>query len=41
MSLNSVYAPILNTAIADVTSVLMTLAADPLFAARFSLGFGD
>jgi hypothetical protein len=40
MSLNTVYASILNGAIADVTSVLTTFAADPLFAEKFTLAFG-
>jgi subtilase family serine protease len=40
MSLNTVYASILNGAIADVASVLTTFAADPLFAEKFALAFG-
>ncbi|MFM7440235.1 MAG: hypothetical protein ACKO2V_16840, partial [Snowella sp.] len=40
MLLNASYTTILNTAIADVTSVLTTFAADPLFAEKFALAFG-
>jgi hypothetical protein len=40
MLLNPSYTTILNTAIADVTSVLTTFAADPLFAEKFVLAFG-
>ena len=40
MLLNASYTTILNTAIADVTSVLTTFAADPLFAEKFALTFG-
>ena len=40
MLLNSSYTTILNTAIADVTSVLTTFAADSLFAGKFALVFG-
>ena len=40
MPLNASYTTILKTAIADVTSVLTTFAADPLFAEKFALAFG-
>ena len=40
MLLNASYTIILKTAIADVTSVLTTFAADPLFAEKFTLAFG-
>ena len=39
MLLNASYTTILNTAIADVTSVLTAFAADPLFAEKFTLAF--
>jgi len=40
MLLNSSYTTILNTAIADVVSLLTTFSADPLFAEKFTLVFG-
>ena len=40
MLLNASYTNILNTAIADVTSVLKTFSGDPLFAEKFALAFG-
>jgi hypothetical protein len=40
MLLNASYTTILNTAIADVVSVLTAFAADPLFAEKFALAFG-
>lgn len=40
MILNASYTTILNTAIADVTSVLTTFASDPLFVEKFALAFG-
>ena len=40
MLLNASYITILNTAIADVASVLTAFAADPLFAEKFTLAFG-
>ena len=40
MLLNAFYINILNTAIADVTSVLATFASDPLFVEKFALAFG-
>ena len=40
MLLNASYTTILNTAIADVISVLTTFASDPLFVEKFALAFG-
>ena len=40
MSLNVLYGNILNTAIANALTFVNGVAAEPLFAERFQLGFG-
>jgi len=40
MSLNTVYAPILNSAVAKISDILTDLATEPLFVEKFALAFG-
>ena len=40
MSLNTVYASILNSAVTNISNIFTDFAADPLFAEKFTLAFG-